>query len=236
MKINPFIILVFCIICTGCPPCRNSKDCNNQYLGNLNLSDTTSYWVPYSGSTQLTFKNSNGYTGVFTGNGFTKDSTQRFLAEENGYSGCDPAVPCYKYYNFESRTFHFSSDSIPTKINIIRTKNTGDTYNFNNNFSLPLTDILKITINNYSFAVNFNNDSILFKYDEYPTETEFFDSIEIMNKIFYNVYHSHYPGSSYPVVPYYPSSYFIHPIGIFYNKTQGLLGFYLTNNEIWVLQ
>jgi hypothetical protein len=163
----------------------------------------------------------------FHNGGWTLDSSSTVLTKQIGSNCGDPDKPCFEYMIIQTSDFLFHSDSVPIIFKVSRTKNI-------NNIHLSVippvvNDLLTVSINDYLFVVNLNQDTIYQNYNYgRRSTTDFIDSLNIAGKFYYSVYHSYYDSSSgaYPELP----------AGIYYNKQYGLLRFDFSNNEIWELQ
>jgi hypothetical protein len=222
-----FLILIFssALLSLQCHRCYDPP-CTDRNLGTLKLADSTQYWIPYGVSTSLMFKNSNGFVAEFHNGGPVLDSSSILMTNQIGSNCGDPSVPCYEYWNIQTSSFLFRSDSVPLVFKIKRTKNIG--YGL---LSAPAFahDLLEVSINNSSFFVNLNNDTIYLSHN-YSEEsaTEYLGAMNIGGKSYADVYRSYFIYSHGPVPEI--------PAAVFYNKQYGLLRFDFSNNEIWELQ
>lgn len=215
----PIIIVSFSFILVGCPICHDS-DCIDKVIGRGSLNDSSLLWIPYNSIDTIKLTNSNGFHDFFISDGYFDDSinVQYRIYDEN----CgDPMEPCYELFKLPVKRITFNPSTINLPISIEIQKNISYSQINTTSVSDTLSDIIVIKINNENRTISQNcqNPAI-------SNTIEYLDSISLNGKTHYNVIHSY--------IDSYGSEILLD--GIYYTKSNGLIGFYLTNGEQWYLE
>lgn len=133
----------------------------------------------------------------------------------------DPMQECYEQFSLPIKRITFNALTINLQISFEIWKNISFNQIDESIVSDTVSDIIVISINGAQRTITQNYQSSVFQ-----NSIEFIDSITMNNKTYYNVYHA-FNHNATPTVTL---------DGIYYNKTEGLIGFYLTNNEEWYIE
>lgn len=177
--------------------------------------------LPDTFKSQIKFKNSNGFITFFNSqlnenNEFSpEDLTYKSVSVECG------SLSCYDYFLNQSKTTSYKASNVPFSYG----------YNFSNiSTTKSYQYAIDSTLTGYTIASVYVNNS---KFDlpnnlPFNANSRVLSTYTINNKSYYNVNQIHLDSAS-------VDKTVIKPIGIFYNESYGLIGFYLTNGETWGL-
>ncbi|MFI5220921.1 MAG: hypothetical protein ACHQK8_01250 [Bacteroidia bacterium] len=190
--------------------------CTGNVLGKISFSPADSNWIP-AGNLPLYFKNSNGFNTTFILNRTYKSTNPYDMVSKSQKCQCGTDY-CYDYVSADEIKYSYVSNNLP--------------YNFTYDKSVILTqhnttfdtlagyDVLSIKINGNSFDLPMNRIS--------PKNYVHLDSVQLANKNYTDVFHVYTDSSL-------VDNTVIVPRGLFYAIGRGLIGFYLTNGELWSL-
>jgi hypothetical protein len=222
MRINSKVsfLVVFTPLIFLLNSCCLNSNCTDVEIGKGTIKDTSLLWIPYQQNDTIAFANSKGFAAKFVTEGF-KDLSDKALHKEYSANCGDPQTPCYEYYTLPVKRITFHSEKINLKFSFEIRKNLKAS-----NYLYPVMnpdtigDILVVQINNDRRTIALTNN-----YTDIVNEVEFLGSVVLNGKVFHSVYHSY--------INY--SGFEIKLDGIYYTKSEGLVGFYLTNGEQWFI-
>ncbi|MDP1727559.1 MAG: hypothetical protein Q8M15_12310 [Bacteroidota bacterium] len=209
----------------GCPMYGGKGD--QEYNTNKgSLTDASLALFPSSIPATAVFKNNLGFTNLLSKSTLQKET--RKWTDNKVYV----ADPCFPYFNIYTTSVNIESIvSIPfDQPNFYhyysRTRHV-DYFGYLNVSSKVKIDssyeIITTSIRNYRFLIPIGKTKNL------VTNYKFYDTITISGTLFNNIYHI------YSDSEYYNFNKVI-PQGIYYNESEGLVGYYLSNGELWVRQ
>lgn len=216
--------------CFGCAPgscecdggpsgdCRKYVKCIDTFFVDNTLMDQL---MPDTFSYSLMFKNSNGFITYFNSQKINKED---YLIENLIYKSvrveCG-SLSCYDYFLNQSKTTSYNASNVPFNFGYVFSNvSTTKSYQYAIDSTLTGYTIASIYVNNSKFDLPNNLP--------FNTNSRVLSNLTINNKSYYNVNQIYLDSAS-------VNNTVIKPIGIFYNETNGLIGFYLTNGETWGL-
>ncbi len=199
------------------------KDCNSKELDDKIFTDIELDVVPYNGAETLVFKNSNGDSMVFSGQGRSSTMVRRVANPDHDEDEC-----AGDYRNTESNIVKFKHG-----IDTIMSIELGFYRPFGDDENMKNIDFRYYKENlNYSyfygnyrfFAKTSNSDTIeglsFYGYSYYFI-TNYYSSLTLVNKTYTRVYE----------LTYFNSFGF----SLFYSVVQGLVGYKESTGTIWYL-
>lgn len=211
-----FSALLCCLACNkkyrDCEQTVNYNCCTPFQVDSVTLDPTQAGWIPRQ---PAVFKNTNGGVIECKITWFGRGMSRYPYAYKSMPCECGGSSSCYDYISVASEKVLFKSPGGVFQYYYTRSAVLVDTA------VMKFAEQLVIEFNNIEYALPINNPKT--KY------SEFRDSLSIGATVFTNVYHVYRdPATVDPRV--------IVPGGIYYTIQKGLVGFYLTNGETWVLQ
>ncbi len=177
--------------------------------------------LPDSIKNQIEFKNNNNFVSVFNiqQNGYPyylkKNLLYKSVQVECG------SLACYDYFLNQYKITSYKATNVPFYYSYnLTNESTTDPYKYVIDSKLTGYSIASVQVNDIEFPLPFNR----------PTNknSRFLDSVQVNQRLYRNVYQIYLDSSTINYT-------IIKPIGIYYNQTKGLMGFYLTNGETWGL-
>jgi hypothetical protein len=220
-----FFIIIFTIIiftvtgCTSCFSVCEDSDCENIEIGHAELRDSSVNWLHSIDFDNFYFINSNGFQTQFAKVGF-EESVNYSFCDTYDYNCGDPMEPCYEYYTFSEEFLTFESTSINMTLKYEIRKNVS--YNDCDIATDTLSDILFVYLNEYVMPIPIESENMT----EIECFTETIDTLILNDHTYYDIIHS-YKNIDPEVLTLK---------GVYYSKDNGIVGFYLTNNEVWFLE
>ncbi|MCD4745772.1 MAG: hypothetical protein K8R58_05690 [Bacteroidales bacterium] len=173
------------------------------------LNETSLAWIPFQGDEQVTFISSDSNEVVYHGTG--KNIYFENVLYETEQTGFFSSEKNY-YADMERIDLIFQSDSLAYNIKYYLETNKG---------SIGDWDIFKLSFSDKNFSILMKK--IVYYTDDwdYGEHFEYADSITINDNKYYNVYYF---------------TQLSRPYEIYYTQTQGVVGFRLSDYEIWSLK
>lgn len=205
-------------------PCSDLYAFNNpvkrKNLGILSFSDSSLHWVNYDTLQTMYFINSNKYKTSFVYHNSITVYNEQKLNERDSFvtSPCTKEYQIYNYGFNQKQYFNYKSQNLALNFSYIR-QNVIDSTGTDSLSLLYGTDYFILGINNVFFDYPFNQKKAIPNWRQH-------DTLLLGTKIYYNVYESF-------VDPLKIDSNIINVTGAYYNISNGLLGFYLSNGENW---
>ena len=223
-----FLILAF-TNCKRGDPCENAGviNCVGIYYGSTKLNDSSMSWLPSVISQDVYFKSQTDTTKLV----FNFASKNRMVFKDILYSyteqrTCGIAY-CDNYCNSEKETIVYQTENAFFDIELKREK---DYYEYLNVISnekvLNSRDRLMVNLNSKNDTSKFCFKIFIGQKDS-SYSFRYYDSLALGNRTHKNVYERFYSR---------PNQNGLYVLGIYYTTDNGLVGFYLNNNQVWYVQ
>lgn len=195
--------------------CCHDDDCVDIELGHYEINDSLDYWIPFQGGESVVFINSNDFEGVFSSSILNKEekTLQKNFIGEN----CDNSL-CFSYYTVIEKIMSFTSTDVGLEITYSLRKNINYS-NTNVDDWDKSTDILMLSVNNHSLPIPIDSTNKT----EFEAQIVKLDSLVLGSQVYYDVIHSSVMEDTDQTILK----------GMYYTKNDGIIGFYLTNEELW---
>ncbi len=217
------LLILFAFFCSfgfiGCKKCHKKK------LGDIKLSESELNIVPYKGTGDLTFRDSNNYTIVYHPDSYhPRESYYHDVYEhyEHGSIGSEPEEPCGNYYTIEENITNFKGKQCYNYIQIDLKYDSVFT-NIKTYFHILVSYEIG---EQWCFSNGFYYDSGNF-YDYLDTNTVILsDSLQIGPNHYHHVYTFIQNGGNigYELIQY-----------LYYTMENGIVGFKTKTGHLWYL-
>lgn len=213
------LVLLSVLMCSCKSPCDGGPHscCEGNLIGELHFTPSDTDWTPLN-STSVNFKNDKGFMTSF----YVKYKTYGVSTHDVVYKtkeclcGTDY---CYDYVNTDTYNLYYHSTNLPFSISYNKSMViTGHNAKYD---SLTGNSVLDLNVNTVLFNLPMNRPFI--------KNFVLLDSIQFNGKNYNNVIHVYQDSNT-------VNHTIIVPIGIYYTKGCGIIGFYLTNGEFWTVQ
>jgi|GEM_PF-6339272 len=214
-KVLISIVVIYGFCFASCERC--DMECNPKVLGEVFLQDSSLQLIRFRDQGQISMVNSNGAEYDFT---YSDVEVSKLMLGANCVPFCDDDV-CCDHFLAEQRKFSLEADLLSLKFDF-SLHVTGDFDFFDAvDTSATFTDVLLVDFRPSRLSVSPTKDSLP------NSSTIFLDSLQIIDRVFYDVYTNHVWGrdtsSSLPLFSYF-------------TKKLGIVGFELHNGQKWELK
>lgn len=222
-KILAFLLLaVTCMgVRCGCSdpdPCDNSPGCESVALGNLPLIGSSFSAIPFQGQESVIYMTAQGKRITLKAGGYENYPAAKYSTKM--LSDCGD---CSEYYQPEGRMLKFKAAHPDFTIVYALLKNVPEYYSGSSTFDPKAAgDVVAIEMN-YAERFAISLDASPVRINAYH-ETKLHDSLILGARIYQKVTEVYYPESNMPAVSIK---------GIYYTKSDGLIGYYYANRELW---
>lgn len=167
---------------------------------------------------QIDFINNNGFVTSFNKSNDVFSFSKEDLIYKSIAVDCG-SISCYDYFSSQNKRLEYKAFNVPFSFNYqLFNISTTSSYKYLRDSILSGYSVGSIFVNTSEFQLPFNRKNY--------KNGRIIDSIEINNRVYYNVYQISIDSSNFDKT-------LIKPTGIYYKEDIGLIAFYLTNGETW---
>lgn len=191
--------------------------CTPINFGVYSPNDSSANWLPTK-INSVTLTNSNGFVSIMKYKILGSDVKEEFsYRTENAPEPCEKTRECRDYYYLRYKGWNYKSLDLNLNFDVYRRSvmsiNSTLYYKPDPKEVYSKGDVLIANIGNFTFTTNFN-------------DAVFYTSIKLNNIVVDSVYE----------ITSKRISSGIYPISAYFSKGLGLVGYTLSNNEIWTLE
>jgi hypothetical protein len=216
--IQLFFLLISIFVISSCSSdigCEINFPCSPINFGTFKTNDSTEYWIPQN-LDSITITNNNGFSStvnyVILNENYKAELNNRTEPVSNS---CRQTLSCSDYYYLNFKGWKYVINDLNIEIKVYRSPKMSSIKSIN---SKPTAseiyskgDYMLASLYNGIFTTDFN-------------DATFLNSIILNNVEYKNVFQKSFEGT-------YP----IYIRKVYFNKGLGLIGYELSNNEVWNL-
>jgi hypothetical protein len=228
IRYGKFLLLSSLFLFVGC---GGGSDCDGGPIGDCRkyvkcidtfyVDSAIHIALPDSLKNKIEFKNNNGFVSVFN---IQQNGNPYYFEENLLYKSVNVEcgwLNCYDYFLNQYKTTSYKATDVPFYYSYnLTNESTTDSYKYKQDSKLTGYGIASVHVNDIGFPLPFNRPN--------NKNSRLLDSVQVNQKLYRNAYQIFLDSSTINYT-------IIKPIGIYYNQTKGLIGFYLTNGETWGL-
>ena len=214
MRLLPYL---FCISLLWLQACKSDlpdcSGCADEYYGPLSIRKKPEDYLHKKFDTLL-FEHSAGLKDTFI-----SSVIENTVLDINGKQKGECCAARRAYYSVKEYSQKYFARHVNLTLGYRLTKNSTGEWTEGTNPE-EYNDALLLSINNYTWAIPLDGDA---NKTFYSNRIDSIPELTLGNRIYTNVLHAYYEGTS----------SIITPQGIYYTRSDGIIGFYFTNGEQW---